>query len=133
MKYFLAIVPTVSLLLLGAGCAPTAAKNEVSLEQKMTCQKYQNEIEERLKKDWNDDTQFAQLDEMFYSPQRDSCMFTAETSSMINGVIRESHFLIDTLTNEKIETSNGCLPESECSQSLLQSESEFREKVSVYK
>ena len=141
---YLALIGEV-ILLLGVSCSvgysskmispsnTLSDRTAASFDQKQECQKYQQEVEGRIKTDWNDETRTAWLLKLFYTPKRNSCMYSMQTSLFTtSGTHRESYMLFDTLTNEKIEQSEGCPSEVGCGVSLMQAARDFDKLVTEY-
>lgn len=135
------IVTAIFAITFLSGCAFNSSPskqvvNEDLFSKKKECAKLQNEIEARIKRDYNGDigngdTQFAQFDKIFYSPQRNTCMYTMQISAYINSDLYETHNLMDAFTNEKIETERGCYHEK-CKKTESQAWDDFYNKVKQY-
>lgn len=124
------------LVLMGlTGCSATKTNQSSTnnlFEKKKDCANLKDKIENNIKEEWNDNARSAWLDKIFYSPKQNSCLYTMQISTNINGAIIEIYNLFDAFTNEKLISEKGCLPEDECGASLANAKTYFLEKLAEY-
>jgi len=100
MKKFLSISLLLSMLFLyGCSTSDKLTANQL-FEKKQECTNYQDQMKEDLAKRYPADIidQNLYVDEIFYSPQKNSCLYHAE---LVSGDTH-LHHIIDFLTKESL-------------------------------
>lgn len=117
---FFAAVQAIVVLL------PLVSKNrEFSYTE--ICGKYRSEIELYLSRNFNNDSRYANLEQIFYSTKRSSCLYSYTIETNIAGKPVYIHNLEDYFTHEKLESERANLKND------LQVRSEFLEKLNKYR
>lgn len=107
--FYKSLVICSFLVLLGAGCKVNPEKevtNSSQFEKKQECAKYKQDIENDINKNYNDSTRIAFLTEIFYSPKRDSCLYTFKIDVLNNKSLTSILKLEDYLSSQLVESMN---------------------------
>lgn len=123
-------------ILLGVGCIKNndTVPNDSLFLKKKECGNLIKEIEDRIDKNYNSGDRTAWLDIIFYSPERDSCLYVKETwASLSNGGLIYLYDLYDAFTNENIVSTRGCVPEDSCGKTPTDAREEFDNQIEKYK
>lgn len=93
----------IFLIIIGIGVyIRNKNQNIVSFEKKQKCQALQSELENRLEQDYTKPLyEETELDELFYSYGRDSCIYTYRVWGT-GKIGKPSFYLVDVLTNQKL-------------------------------
>lgn len=110
MKKLLTIIVITVFL---SACTINGANNDALSDdelfaRKKICAELQAEIEARIEK-MNEEKIIVWLGKIFYSPRRNSCMYTMTKEISKYDDVRHINSLFDAFTNEKIEEKTGCL------------------------
>lgn len=126
-KLFLVI--TAALFV--SGCVINS--NNDLFAKKKDCAALRTEIEQRIKSRSDETGEAAQLNKIFYSPKRNTCMYTTEyhfiTSSNANARIDD---LYDSLADELVGSEMGCQPRGNCAKDLAGARRDFDKLVEKY-
>lgn len=135
MKKFLSLIVIVIFTLVGCNtnASKTLSNNEL-FEKKKECASLKKELETYIKTEmsWEEDStgssRSAYLGKIFYSPKRNSCMYTVETASDVNDDRSHGYWLFDAFTNELMVQEIGWLND----ESYMNANVTFDTRVSEY-
>lgn len=139
MKKFIFVSTILILVIFLSGCTLSSQQtSEInnSFSKKRDCAELQNNIEKRIKEQFNDQTRGAWLEKIFYSPTLNTCMYTIQINIYPNKYNNMTTYYIyqlyDAFSNELIEDERGCIPEDECEKSVANASLEFRNKINKF-
>ena len=137
MKKFMIIWLGLFTIIMLTGCNKSSSNENNVFQKNQECAKYKDKIEEEIIKDsygiWND-----KLDIIFYSPIRNSCIYTVKGSSYPYF----GEYIKDSFTNEKLDDWGRISLEScdatfkddtkgldKCKQDNINSQKEIEQKI----
>lgn len=126
---FTLIVVLVSMIVLWLN--PDSVNRDL-FSKKIECARLRDGLETHIENDWNYSGQNANLGVLFYSPLRNSCMYTMEVTIILEDGIRQYHNLYDALTNEKVESFTGCTSVELCDSPIEEGAVDFRSLLKKY-
>ena len=105
------LLPTLLAAIFLAACAPTSVKSNDktatdNFERNLECQELINDLRDELEFTENLDYRF--VDQIFYSPKTNSCLFVVDQSNYIFGERFCNTRLQDAFTNEVIFEKDNC-------------------------
>lgn len=122
------VVALIALSLLIALGFKAYEKNRIeeSFEKKKVCASYKNSIEKKLETQSIKDVTIFRLDEIFFSPARNSCLYSYKGWLLMKEA-QEDYFIADFLSNENVWGSGGIKDRAEAEKAWTIEKSKLKE------
>ncbi len=130
------------LTLLLTNCGQGVISTNEELEKKAMCAEYKDEAEANIEKynlDYSGNGyETLSLEEIFYSPVRNSCLYAASGMMVVDGPTMQetfwTHMIFDALTSENLYSSTmNCEDRKVCAYNMSEAQALFSDEVEYYK